>query len=988
MSHVGSVLCPLLVGRDDLLQLADRRLAEAADGHGRLLLFAGEAGVGKSRLLGAVLRKARSAGFRVSKGDLGPHDRQVPLAAILDMARTMRDDPAFGSLGTELLALRGGQGADALGSRRMLVVDIADRIAASVQGPTLLAFEDLQWADELSLEIIGELARLAPDRPLLVVAAYRLDELPSGSFHREWRSRLLSQRLAEEARLNRLSYDETALVTTLILATGLPAPREVVTAVHERTNGIPLHIEELLAALDDEARTNGFAIRSAVVPDTIEDAVLARVARLSDEARAVARAGAVIGRCFVPEVLAGILDRPVAELDAPLEELVGASVLYPFEFLDRGFYDFRHQLLRDALYATVPATDLRRLHARAAEFGALMEGASEIHASVHFERAGLRAQAYRAALAGAREASAMSSRREAFELYGRAVANLPDGLGALELARLYDEYSVAAFAIDDMTASVETATQARRYYLEAGRPVEAAEQLVNLAGMARRDVRPTEERLRPLEQAEAELDAVPDSPERSRALAAVREIQAIVALDAYRLDEAAAAIADLERLARAGGSFLEEDAEFYRAEFDTVAGRADGLARMLDVARRARDANLESTGVTAYRIAAAHAVRLMDYGAAAIGLGEGLRYADAIEQSYCRRIMASVSALVEWAAGNWDESVAIAEIELVERGTRRGTLGSQFALACVAFGRGQVDRARALLEESLAIGRAGGDVDLQLQPLWGLAETALVAGDPAVAIRQCEEALALAEACGERPLLVPFVVTGVRAYLDDRRPDRAEQWLARVATLLHAWDGLAAPAIHHANGLIGTASGSTVSAREALEAAVRGWDERGRAWEAAWARLDLARCLARANRAAAALDVLGTAREAATRLGSPPLLARVDELARQIRGRDVDDEPWRPLTAREFEVGRLIAAGLTNGEIATALSIAPKTVSAHVEHILAKLGLARRAEVAAWVTVVARMGPADSALGVAGSSRPTAGSATGTPFAQAVGSRR
>lgn len=963
MNRVGSVLCPLLVGRDDLLQLADRRLTETADGHGRLLLLAGEAGIGKSRLLGAVLRKARAAGFRVSKGDLGPHDKQVPLAAILDMARTMRDDPAFGSLGSELLALRGGQGADALGSRRLLVVDIADRIIASIDGPTVLAFEDLQWADELSLEIIGELARLEPDRPLLLVGAYRLDELPSGSFHREWRSRLLSQRLAEEARLNRLTYDETALVTTLILATGLPAPREVVSAVHERTNGIPLHIEELLAALDDEARTNGAAIRSAVVPDTIEDAVLARVARLSDDARVVARAGAVIGRCFVPDVLAGILDRPVAELDAPLEELVGASVLYPFEFLDRGFYDFRHQLLRDALYATVPATELRRLHARAGEFGALMEGASEIHASVHFERAGLRAQAYRAALAGAREASVISSRREAFELYGRAVANLPDGLGALELARLYDEYSVAAFAIDDMPASVETSTLARRYYLEAGRPIEAAEQLVNLAAVARRDVRPQEERTKPLEQAEAELDSVPDSPERSRALAAVRELQAIIALDTYQVDEAAAAIEDLDRLRMAAGIFVEEDAEFYRAELDIMAGRASGLARLLDVARRARDTNLESTGVTAYRIAAAHAVRLMDYSAAAIGLDEGLRYADAIEQSYCRRIMASVSALVEWAAGNWDAAVAIAEIELVERGTRRGTLGSQFALACVAFGRGQVERARDLLRESLGIGRAGGEIELQLQPLWGLAEAALVAGEPAVAVGHCEEALALAETCGERPLLVPFVVTGVRANLDDRRPDRAELWLARVETLLRGWDGLAAPALHHANGLIGTAAGSTVAARESLEAAVRGWDERGRSWEAAWARLDLARCLARGNRAAAALGVLGTTREAATRLGSPPLLARVDELARQIRGRDVDDEPWRPLTAREFEVGRLIAGGLTNGEIATALSIAPKTVSAHVEHILAKLGLARRAEVAAWVTVVASQAVAGGAPG-------------------------
>ena len=228
-------------------------------------------------------------------------------------------------------------------------------------------------------------------------------------------------------------------------------------AVYERTDGIPLHVEELLAALDDEARTSGRAIRDAHVPDTIEDAVLARFARLSDEARVVARAGAVIGRCFVPDVLAGCLDRPVADLDRPLAELVEQSFLYPFDFLDRGYYDFRHQLLRDALYATVPPSELRHLHARAAEFGTQLVGATEIHASVHFERAGLRAQAYRAALAGARAASAVSSRREAFELYARAAANIPDGLPPAEIAAMYEGYCEAAFAVDDVPVIEETA---------------------------------------------------------------------------------------------------------------------------------------------------------------------------------------------------------------------------------------------------------------------------------------------------------------------------------------------------------------------------------------------------------------------------------------------------------------------------------------------------------------------------------------------------
>jgi DNA-binding NarL/FixJ family response regulator len=105
------------------------------------------------------------------------------------------------------------------------------------------------------------------------------------------------------------------------------------------------------------------------------------------------------------------------------------------------------------------------------------------------------------------------------------------------------------------------------------------------------------------------------------------------------------------------------------------------------------------------------------------------------------------------------------------------------------------------------------------------------------------------------------------------------------------------------------------------------------------------------------VEVLSDARTRAEALQSAPLLARADELAKASRGRGHEQEPWRPLTVREFEVARLIADGMTNAQIAAELSVAPKTVSTHVEHILAKLGVARRTEVAAWA---AGIRPAES----------------------------
>jgi len=954
MHQPRSHLSPLLVGRDDLLALAEELIAAVAAGRGAALLLAGEAGVGKTRLLAAILRKALAAGFRVAKADLAPADREVPMASILDLARTMRGTGTFGALGDELLGLRGGRGADNVGSRRLLVRDAADRMLAATDVPTLLAFEDLQWADELSLEVVAELARLAPDGPLLVLGTYRSDELPAESIHREWRARLLSQRHATEVRLGPLTYEQTALVTSLILGRGLPAPREVVKAVFERTDGIPLYIEELLGALDDDARNDDHAIRHVNVPDTIEDAVRARAARLSDDARAVARAGAVIGRCFVPEVLAGILDRPLAELEEPLDELVRNAFLLPFDVVDRGYYDFRHQLIRDSLYATVPPRDLRRLHARAAEFGTQLVGASEIHASVHFERAGLRAQAFRAAVAGAEAAAALSSRREAFELYRRAIANLPEELSAREVGRVFSGYADAALAIDNVSVATDAAEQARRGFLEAGMPLEAAAAVLDLMMARRRDAQPLSDRERLLDQVESELAPLPASTARTAVLADLRELRGHVALDGGQVGDARRWLQDAADLRSSTDPHADCDARYFSAMCDVAGGDASGLQAMLEVAREARARGIESTSVTAYRMAASLAVHAMDYPLALIGLEEGLRYADEIEQSYCRRILAATAAHVAWASGRWDDAVETAELELAEPGSRRSSVAARDVLAYVALGRGDLGRARELLKESLDVGRRGGEAELTLPALWGLAEIALLAELPSEAVALCREALDVARKTRERWLLLPFVVTGTRAALADHRPDLAEGWRRSLEhqVALPASASAAAPAFAHADGLVRLASGAPGVARPLLDAAVRGWDERGRTWESMWARADLARCMVRAGRHAEAFPIVAAARGEAERLGSLPVLAELEGIEIQARRRGTPLEPWAPLTVREYQVARHIATGMTNKDVAAQLGVAPRTVSAHVEHILAKLGVSRRTEIASWVSMI------------------------------------
>ena len=969
MSRVTPLLCPLLVGRDDLLDLADRRLADALEGRGHFLLLAGEAGIGKTRFLGAVWRKASARGLEIAQGAVAPQDRIVPGALIMDLARTMLRIPTFAQLGGDLLSLPYDSDGGELRSRRLLVLDMVDRITESLDSPAMLAFEDLQWADDLSLEIVAELARRIRDRPVLLVGAYRTDELPTDTIVREWRARLLTQRMAEEARLSPLTLDQTALMTTLILSTGLPAPRDVVAAVHDRTDGIPLHIEELLGALGDEARSDGHAIREASVPATIEDAILARFERLSPEGKAVAQAGAVIGRCFVPAVLAGIMDLPTAALEAPLRELVDQAFLEAPSARD--LFDYRHELLRDVLYRSIPPSALRRFHARAGEFGAQLEGASEIHASVHFERAGLRAQAFRAAVSGARVAARLSSHREACELYRRAVDNMPGTLDPAEQGALFEAYAEEAAAIELHEAAEEAAGLARDRYLMAGRPLDAARQMDALAALARREARPIQARMELISQGLAELEPLPVTAEHEAARSSLLAEQAFAQIDAMDLDAArVSADAARDTAQRAGGAAAAIDADALGGMVDVLLGDIDaGLGRISRAALEAREAGYEDIGVTAYRNAVTTAVRVMNYHSAEASLREGLRYADAIEQSHCRHVMGAAAALVDWAKGRWDAALAGGEQELADRGCSRGALGAEVALGFVALGRGEIDRARSLLEKAREAGERSGAVDLILPALWGLAEADLMAGAPVAAIDRCASAFELAARVGERALLAPFAVTGVRANLAAGRPDAAERWAASLTEYLEPWSSILRPAIDHANGLARLALGSTGMAREALEAAVRGWDERGRIWESTWARLDLASCLLRSSRFAEAAALLATVSEIATRLESAPLLARMDELSHVARRHGSFDEPWRPLTSREFEVARLIAEGLTNAEIAGKLSIAPKTASSHVEHILAKLGVARRAEIATWVATGAHTGGATPGRSPVGASR-------------------
>ena len=951
---------PVLAGREAILRLIERRLAEAAAGSGRLLFVAGEAGIGKTRLLGVIARQAQASGFAVARAAAFPGDVQSFAGLLLDLASDLvpAREPALRTLGRSLTSrVRpiSADGGDAHHRRRLLVQELADLLVTADPGPAvLIVLEDLHWADELSLDVLGHLAGRLATRPVLVVGAYRSDELHSGLPMRELRARLLGQRLAEEIRLPRLAPDQTATVVSAVL--GRPALARVVAAIHERSDGIPLHVEEFLAAIGGEALTpqSGAAVQSAAVPDTLRDAVLSRARRLAARTREVASAAAVIGRSFGFDLLTAITDSGPDEVADALRELQDAYFVLPGG--DAVSFDFRHALIRDALYADTDLPVRRRLHERVA-LTAVERGDRGAFISAHFEQAGCPGLAYEHAAAAAGEAASISAHGEALELYRRAVRNVPAGLVALDRAALLAALGDEAAATDDNTAAAQAYRAAHELAAGAGDVRAAAALAPRMAAVAHLLGEGLDARVGVLQAALDDLGEVADA---DRERARLRSAMAAAYLMDDRLDEAVTH----GELSRAESQRIgdEEATLNAAATLGTVlvrTGRMDeGWQLLEDAITRARDTQQEAEAARGYRLIGSAASELVEYDRGERWLADGIHYAEQAELWNHRHFMASHLGHVQWATGQWVAATQTAQQALADgRGGITTRITAQYVLGFLAMGRGDWEAADMLLREALAQGEQMAELNRLSPPLWGLAEAARCRGDHGTALALCERGYQASTDVTDAAYLYPYLLTGVRAYLADGDIAGAANWSDRVGEVLtaRAIPGTL-PAIAHGGGLVLLARGELSAARQALESAYESWQARRRFWEGTWVQLDLAQAAVRARRRGEAAVLLDEARTIAAGAGAVAIVDAADRLTASF-DHTRQHEPWHPLSAREFEVAQLVAAGLTNRQIAEQLVLAPKTISAHVTHILTKLGAARRAEIAAWCVTIRRAAP-------------------------------
>ena len=436
------ILCPVLVGREAYLHLLRQRIEEARLGHGGTFLLAGEAGIGKSRLVTEAKAWAQQNGLMILQGNCFEPDRALPYAPLVDVLRGFITGYSAESLkpfASELVKLIPdldmlfpdiiSSSALEPAQEKKRLFQILNELMTGKTSGSLVIIEDLHWCDDTSLEFLLHFARGLSAHPILLVLTYRSDEIHPALQH--FLAELDRARLATELRLNRLPLTDVEEMIRVIFAQQGAVKDEFLQAIYALTDGNPFFVEETLKSLvtaGDIYFTHGSWTRKPVsdlhIPRTVQDAVQRRTRQLSEPARQLLQLVAVAGRRFDFSLLQAVTGQREPELLRSVKELIEAQLILEEE---DEYFTFRHALTRQTVYADLLGRERRMLHSTIAKTleNRLTENASATSSigdlSYHFFEAGIWGSALDYARRAADHAQAMYTPRAAIEHLNRAI---------------------------------------------------------------------------------------------------------------------------------------------------------------------------------------------------------------------------------------------------------------------------------------------------------------------------------------------------------------------------------------------------------------------------------------------------------------------------------------------------------------------------------------------------------------------------------------
>jgi DNA-binding CsgD family transcriptional regulator/tetratricopeptide (TPR) repeat protein len=979
------VVSPVLVGRERELGRLRTALARTAAGEASVVLVGGEAGVGKSRLLQAAFGSA--PGVRVLAGGcIEVGGDSLPFVPVVEALRTLTrtTDPAdldrlLGPARRELarllpeLAVDDSPAAGAPGTTAQLfelLLGVLGRLGA--EQPLVLVVEDLHWADRSTLDLVAFLVRALQGTRVLLVLSYRSDEVDRRSPLRPLLSGWERLRGVERLQLDRFDHAEVSAQMAAIL--GAPAAQAMVDVVFDRSEGNAFFVEELVRTVREGADEHE-------LPPSLRDVLLSRAERLSGPAQRLLRTAAVAGRWVPERLLAEVAAVSPAELYEALREVVDSSLLV-VDGAGRG-YAFRHALTRDAVYEDLLPGERGELHTAYAQAldrdPGLAGDDSSVPATlaVHWYAAHDLPRALSASVQAGRQAMAAFAPAEARRHLERALEvwrNVPDaetwaGTDQVEVLRLAAR---AAFHGGDLERAIPLLTQA----LGLVDPDEDPERYALIIDQRAETMRALGEdgaSVAVLEEALARLPAEPPTLARATVLSSLANT--LMRLGDERGPEVgrtalAAARAVGSRKQEAGAlltmasslSYLEDFAEGQAAAMEGLRLSLDdgdhqtalrGYVNLSDI--------LESRGL--HREAA-------DAARAGIELAERVGLSRSFGAFLTGNLVEPLIRLGEWV-----------EAERLATETMGPGLSGVFAaslhelLGYLAAMRGRPDD--AVVHVRAARRQLGESHEPQFtQALVFIeAEAARLRGDLVAASAQVARGLADITGAWSARYAWPLIWLGARIDADaavvarDRHEPVAAPVLTSAEAELDALGRLMSPATD-AYRVMARAERERAAGdpgRDLWQECVAAWEIATDTWPLAYARYRLAEARCATEDRADAAGLLREAGRAAERMGAQPLLDDVRALARRARLSLADAPDEGPpaadtvpfgLTDREREVLALVAAGRSNGQIATALFISPKTASVHVSNILAKLGVSGRGEAAA---VAHRLGLAGGA---------------------------
>jgi DNA-binding CsgD family transcriptional regulator len=967
------------IGRADELARLEATLDRAEQGRPQVVLLAGDAGVGKSRLLLEFGDQARRRGVRVLAGgcvELG--DIGLAYLPVVDALRGLGDDPAEAELLAEVATTAPGlgrllPGIEQAGPVVGLVGDGQDQLQVfdavrallmrrSERSPVVVVLEDLHWADRSTRDLVAFLARTLRSGRVMLVASYRSDEL-----HRRHPLRPLLAELVRLPGVERIElgpFSRAELAEHLEAITGVRLPADRVAGIHARSEGNPFYAEQLLAAgVDaDDAQV--------ALPPTLADVVLARVQGLSEPAQQVLRVSAVAGRRVPHRLLAEAAGRPEDDLEQGLHEAIGAGVLVSDS--TSGTYAFRHALLQEAAYGELLPSEQVRLHTAYARVLVGDAEGSAAELAYHCLASNDLVGALAASMRAAEEAAAVLAPAETLRHLSGALKlweRVPDpaGITGTDRMELTLRAAAAAHAAGDGQRAVALAREAAATADASADPASAARSYERL-GQYLLGAHQFQDALRARARAVELVPAHPPTPLRARVIASMAQslIHAGPRDEARRWCEEALAVARAVGSAEVEADILvtlgiaEQFGDPAKARSLYAEGRARAAdAGNLEIEFRAL-LNLAWLEFGVGNLAAAHAA--FDEGAE-LADRAGLGWSDwgiTIRRGQC---------YVRFEAGDWDEcerlagtipdlvtTLAVAELAAatlhVEVGRGRVTATKRLRDLATLVGldinaavevaaleadqatwQGDLEQARSAVQRILAIfDDSEIETSQNMDLAWICAIGLAVQAERAERARAAGNAMGLTDAIADGRLLL----------------ERAHAAVEQAKQTAYADDVYIAGCLAKAEAEWTRLQGH--SDPKAWQAAVEAFSY-GHIYEVARCQWRLAEALLSRGDREQATEAASAAYQTAVRLGAEPLRGALEALARRGRldlGAGVPAErTLAGLTPRELEVLRLLVEGRSNRQIAEQLFISGKTASVHVTNILAKLGVHSRLEAAA-----------------------------------------